>query len=71
MTEVDYYNQILLAIAAERAAVSLERKLTYSVGGRSFSWTQYLDYLDKSAKTARENLIAAEGPTELYVTGTP
>lgn len=48
---------------AQLAAVSAERKPSYSEAGQSFSWSEYLEHLQRRVEWCNQQL-AAEEPFE-------
>lgn len=53
---------------AQMAEVSAERKPSYSEGGQSFSWTEYLEHLQRRVDWCNQQL-AAEDPFEFPTQG--
>lgn len=49
---------------AQMAAVSAERKPSYTEGGQSFAWTEYLEHLQRRVDWCNQQL-AAEEPFEI------
>jgi len=68
MTNVDQLNAIKANTLAQIAEVSAERKPSYSENGQSFSWTEYLDYLQRRVDWCNEQL-AGEEPFEFPTQG--
>ena len=52
----------------QMAAVSAERKPSYSEGGQSFDWTAYLEHLQRRVDWCNQQL-AAEEPFEISTQG--
>ena len=53
---------------AQMAAVSAERKPTYSENGQSFAWTEYLEHLQRRVDWCNQQL-AGEDPIEISTQG--
>ena len=53
---------------AQMVAVSTERKPSYTENGQSFSWTQYLEHLEKRVEWCNQMLAAAQ-PFEIETRG--
>jgi hypothetical protein len=68
MSDVDQLKAIKCNTLAQIAAVSAERKPTYTDGGQSFSWTQYLEHLQRRVEWCNQQLAAAE-PFEVETRG--
>jgi len=60
MTDVEQLTAIRANTLAQIAAVSAERKPSYSDGGQSFSWTEYLEHLQRRIEWCNAQLSAAE-----------
>jgi hypothetical protein len=52
----------------QMAAVSAERKPSYSENGQSFAWTEYLEHLQRRVDWCNQQL-AAEEPIEIATQG--
>lgn len=68
MSNLEQIETIKTNTLAQMAAVSAERKPTYSEDGQSFAWTEYLNHLQRRVDWCNEQL-AAEEPFEIPTQG--
>ena len=68
MTHADDIATIKTNTLAQMAQVSAERKPTYSEGGQTFQWTEYLEHLQRRVEWCDAQL-AAEAPFEFPTQG--
>ncbi len=68
MSHLEQIETIKTNTLAQMAAVSAERKPTYSEDGQSFSWTEYLNHLQRRVDWCNQQL-AAEEPFEIPTQG--
>lgn len=68
MTNIAQLEAIKANTLAQMAAVSAQRKPSYSEGGQSFAWTEYLEHLQRRVDWCNQQL-AAEEPTEIATQG--
>jgi hypothetical protein len=68
MTHFEHLQTIKSNTLAQMAEVSAERKPSYSEGGQSFSWTDYLEHLQRRVDWCNAQL-AAEAPFEISSQG--
>lgn len=68
MTNLDQINTIKANTLAQMAEVSSLKKPSYSENGQTFSWTQYLEYLQRRVDWCNAQL-AAEDPFEFPTQG--
>ena len=67
-SDLDQIAAIKSNTLAQMVAVSTERKPSYTENGQSFSWTQYLDHLEKRVEWCNQMLAAAQ-PFEIETRG--
>jgi hypothetical protein len=67
-SDIDQIAAIKSNTLAQMVAVSTERKPSYTENGQSFSWTQYLDHLEKRVEWCNQMLAAAQ-PFEIETRG--
>jgi len=60
MTDSDQYKSIRTQTLALIKEITLTPKPSYSVGGQSFSWQQYLDQLQKTVDWCNSRLEEAD-----------
>ncbi len=68
MTDLEQIQAIKSNTLAQMADVSTERKPTYTESGQSFSWTEYLEHLQRRVDWCNQAL-AAERPFEIETRG--
>ena len=68
MTDLDQINTIKTNTLAQMASVSAQQKPTYSEDGQSFSWTEYLEHLQRRVDWCNQQL-AGEDPFEFSSQG--
>ncbi len=68
MSNVAQLEAIKANTLAQMAAVSAERKPSYSENGQSFAWTEYLEHLQRRVDWCNHQ-IAAEAPFEITTQG--
>ncbi len=68
MSNLEQIETIKTNTLAQMAAVSAERKPTYTENGQSFAWTEYLNHLQRRVDWCNEQL-AAEEPFEIPTQG--
>jgi len=68
MSNLDEINTIKANTLAQMAEVSAERKPSYSEDGQTFSWTEYLEHLQRRVDWCNSQL-AAEDPFEFPTQG--
>jgi len=68
MSNLDEINTIKTNTLAQMAEVSAERKPSYTEDGQTFSWTGYLDHLQRRVDWCNRQL-AAEDPFEFPTQG--
>ncbi len=64
MSTADQLNAIKNNTLQQMAAVSAERKPTYSEGGQTFQWTEYLEHLQRRVDWCNAQL-AQDEPFEI------
>jgi hypothetical protein len=67
-TDLEQIAAIKSNTLAQMVDVSTERKPSYSENGQSFSWTQYLDHLQRRVEWCNQMLAAAQ-PFEIESRG--
>ena len=67
-SDLDQIAAIKSNTLAQMVDVSTERKPSYTENGQSFSWTQYLDHLQKRVEWCNQMLAAAQ-PFEIESRG--
>jgi hypothetical protein len=68
MSHLEQIETIKTNTLAQMAAVSAERKPTYTEDGQSFAWTEYLNHLQRRVDWCNQQL-AAEEPFEIPTQG--
>ena len=68
MSNLEQIGAIKANTLAQMAEVSAERKPSYSEGAQSFSWTEYLEHLQRRVDWCNQQL-AAEDPFEFPTQG--
>jgi hypothetical protein len=68
MSNLDQINTIKANTLAQMATVSAERKPSYTEDGQTFSWTEYLDHLQRRVDWCNRQL-AGEDPFEFPTQG--
>lgn len=68
MSHLEQIETIKSNTLAQMAAVSAERKPTYTENGQSFAWTEYLNHLQRRVDWCNQQL-AAEEPFEIPTQG--
>lgn len=68
MSNLEQLETIKSNTLAQMAAVSAERKPSYSEGGQTFNWTEYLEHLERRVDWCNQQL-AAEEPFEIPTQG--
>lgn len=68
MSNIAQLEAIKAGTLAQMAAVSAERKPSYSENGQSFAWTEYLEHLQRRVDWCNAQL-AAEEPIEIATQG--
>lgn len=56
-------------LAANLAAITANPKPSYSVDGKSYSWTEYMTALLAAMKSIDEQVVDEEGPSETSISG--
>ena len=64
MSDVEQIRTIKANTLAQMAEVSSQKKPSYSENGQSFSWTEYLEYLQRRVDWCNQQL-ASEEPFEI------
>ncbi len=68
MSDLDQITAIKSNTLAQIAEVSTERKPTYTENGQSFSWTEYLEHLQRRVAWCND-MLAVEQPFEVETRG--
>lgn len=68
MSDLEQIRTIKANTLEQMAAVSAERKPSYTENGQSFNWTGYLDHLQRRVDWCNQQL-AAEEPFEIESRG--
>lgn len=68
MSDLEQLRAIKATTLEQMAAVSAERKPSYSENGQSFDWTSYLEHLQRRVEWCNQQ-IAAEEPFEIESRG--
>lgn len=64
MSDIEQIQTIKSNTLAQMAEVSSQKKPSYSEDGQSFSWTEYLEHLQRRVDWCNEQL-AADAPFEI------
>ena len=68
MSDLDQIAAIKSNTLAQIADVSTERKPTYTENGQSFSWTEYIEHLQRRVAWCNQ-MLAVEQPFEVETRG--
>ena len=68
MSDLDQITAIKTNTLEQIAAVSTERKPSYSENGQSFSWTEYIEHLQRRVAWCNQ-MLTVESPFEVETRG--